>query len=182
MTLPAFIFDTSPLITLAGALHDGQHLIEHILPFIQLLIVETVAQEATANLKYPDAQVVQTLLNARRIGQIPVPNTPVDSFIDRYPKLGSEKGKGERDTIRLGIATPGSRVVIDDQQAFFVAARFDLRPITLLDLIVELTRSHKLDKPTALNLVNAIAGRYAAVSIEHTFYKLNEVKNDSDHH
>lgn len=182
MTLPTFIFDTSPLITLAGALVDGQNLIEHLLPFIRVLVVETVAQEATANLKYPDALVVQMLLNTNRIVKLPVPQTPVDRFIDRYPKLGVGKGKGERDTIRLGIMTPGSRVVIDDQQAFFVAARFDLHPITLLDLIVELTRSHNLYKPTTLKLVNAISGRYAAVSVEHTIYKLNEVTDDSDHH
>ena len=182
MPLPTFIFDTSPLITLAGAHVDGLNLIEQLLPFIQIIIVETVAQEATANLKYPDAMVVQTLLTTNRIVQLPVPQTPVDGFIDSYPKLGVGKGKGERDTIRLGTVTLGSRVVIDDQQAFFVAARFDLYPITLLDLIVELTHSGKLNKPTALNFVNAISVRYASVSIHHTVYKLNEVIDDSNHH
>jgi hypothetical protein len=105
-----------------------------------------------------------------------------DHASDSYPKLGVGKGKGERDTIRLGTVTPGSRMVIDDQQAFFVAARFDSSPITLLDLIVELTRSRKISKTTALKFVNAISGRYAAVSVVHTIYKLSEVTDDPNHH
>lgn len=180
MSIPAFIFDTSPLITLAGTTVDGKPAIEHILPFIHLLVVETVAQEATANPSYPDARVVQDLLKAGRIAQLPVPVTPVDTFINAYPKLGTDKGKGERDTIRLGIVTPGARVIIDDQQAFFAAARFELNPLTLLDLIVELTRSRKLSKEIALRITKATSGRYAPVSIEHTVYKVNEVSDDPD--
>ena len=181
MSLPAFILDTSPLITLAGTLVDGKPAIEYLLPLIRLLVVETVAQEATTNLTYPDARVVQTLLNAGRITHLPVPITPVDTFINAYPKLGTAKGKGERDTIRLGIVTPDARVIMDDQQAFFAAARFELHPLTLLDLIVELTRSRKLSKDIALKITKATSGRYASVSIEHTVYKVNEVSDDPDH-
>jgi hypothetical protein len=182
MSLPAFIFDTSPLITLAGTTVDGKPAVEYILPLIRLLVVETVAQEAAANPTYPDGRVVQALLDARRIAQLPVPVTPVDRFINAYPKLGTDKGKGERDTIRLGVVTPSARVIMDDQQAFFAAARFELNPLTLLDLIVELTRSRQLSKEMALKITKATSGRYAPVSIEHTVYKVNEVPDDPDHH
>jgi len=44
---------------------------------------------------------------------------------------------GERDTIRLGITMPEFRIVIDDQtRVFFVAARFEMRPIILLENLV----------------------------------------------
>lgn len=181
-TRPAFIFDTSPLVTLAGATVERQACIEELLPLIQILVVETVAQEATVNLTYPDARLVKHLLDNGQIQQNPVPTTPVDHFIQAYPKLGVGRGQGERDTIRLGIVTPDSRVVMDDQQAFFVAARFDLHPLTLLDLIVELTRTHTLNQQRALQIVPALTGRYAPVSIQHTLYKLNEVSDDSNSH
>lgn len=182
MTTPTFIFDTSPLITLAGTTVDGKAAIEHLLPFIHLLVVETVAQEATANPAYADARLVQTLLDTGRISRLPVPMTMVDDLINAYPKLGTAKGKGERDTIRLAVATPDARVILDDQQAFFVAARFELNPLTLLDLIVELTRSRKLSKELALKITKATSGRYASVSIQHTIRKVNEVSDDPDHH
>jgi hypothetical protein len=181
MNSPAFIFDTSPLITLAGIIVDGKAAINHILPLIHILIVETVAQEATANPTYTDARIIQTLLDAKQISRVPVPTTPLDDLISAYPKLGTDKGKGERDTIRLGIVTRDVRVIIDDQQAFFVAARFELNPLTLFDLIVELTRSRKLTKELALKITTATSGRYAPIAIEHTVYKLREVSDDPDH-
>ncbi len=124
---------------------------------------------------------VQSLLDNGSIQRLPVPTTPVDSLIDAYPKLGVGKGRGERDSIRLGVKHPETRIIIDDQQAFFVAARFDLRPLTLLDLIVELVRSTHLNKATAFQIIQAVAGRYAAVSIQHTLFKLNEVDSDPNY-
>jgi hypothetical protein len=171
-----YIFDTSPLITLAGANLDDMTALEHFLSLIDITIVETVAQEATANLIYPDALIVKKLLDTRQILPIPVPITPVDHLINAYPKLGTGKGKGERDTIRLGITTPGWRVIMDDQQAYFVAARFELTPLTLLDLIVDLTRTQMLNKPLSFKIVQAVSRRYTSVAIQHTMYKLNEVQ------
>lgn len=147
-----------------------------ILPLIDVIVVETVAQEATANLTYADAQTIQSLLETHQITREPVPITPMDDLIQAYPRLGLSKGKGERDTIRLGVTRPDTQVIIDDQQAFFVAARFELHPLTLLDLLVNLTRARALDKDIATGITQAMAGRYAPISIQHTLYKLNEVR------
>lgn len=155
--------------------------IEHLLSVINIIVVETVAQEATANLVYPDAVLLKALLDKGRITRLPVPTTPVDEIINSYPKLGIGKGRGERDTIRLGVVTPGARVIIDDQQAFFVGARFELRPLTLLDLLVELARLPLLSKTLALKIAHATSGRYASVSIKHTLYKLGQVRDDTNH-
>src|SRR5687768_9342852 len=122
MSLPAYIFDTSPLITLAWAKVEKRLAVEYLLPIIRIMVVETVAQEATVNPIYPDAIAVQSLLDAGSIKRLPVPITPMDNLIDAYPKLGVGKGRGERDSIRLGVKHPDARIIIDDQQAFFVAA------------------------------------------------------------
>jgi hypothetical protein len=175
-----YIFDTSPLVTLAGRRAEAQVVIEHLLPLIHPVVVETVALEATANLNYPDAVLLKNLLESGQIARLPVPTTPVDYLIDAYPRLGTGKGKGERDTIRLGLTIPGAKVVIDDQQAFFVAARFELTPITLLDLVTDLARARLLPRTLALKIAQAMVGRYAPVSIQHTVYKLNGVADDSD--
>lgn len=174
MTAPTCILDTSPLITLAGPPLQGQPIIDWLLPLIDLVVVETVALEATVNLTYADGQRIQALLDAGQIRREPVPPTPVDDLIQAYPRLGLNKGKGERDTIRLGIMRPEAQVVIDDQQAFFVAARFELCPLTLLDLLVNLVRSEALDKSLAVEMTLAMAGRYAPISIQHTLYKFRE--------
>ena len=183
-TKPSFIFDTSPLITLATPKIEKQVAIDYILPLIVLAVVETVAQESTANPTYSDAAVIQSRLDSGHIARIPVPVTSVDHLINGYTNIGTTKGKGERDTIRLGITLPSARIVLDDQGAFFIAARFDLKPIMMLDVLVDLTRSRYLDKLTALKIVNAVSqtGRYATASIQHTIYKLNEVLDDSDNY
>jgi hypothetical protein len=62
MALPVFIFDTSPLITLAGVYVDGLVAVENVLAVIRLLAVETVAQEAAVNPHYPDAVIIQDFL------------------------------------------------------------------------------------------------------------------------
>ena len=176
----ALIFDTSPLITLATAKVGGKPIIDYILPLVEMIVVETVAHEATTNLRHPNARVIKSVLEKGNLRRVAVPTTSVDSLIDGYPKLGTDKGKGERDTIRLGLAMR-TRVVIDDQQAFFVASRFELNPVTLQDLLVDLTRSRKLPKLLAIRLVSAMTGRYVPISIQHTLYKLNEVSDDPDH-
>ncbi len=172
-----FIFDSSPLITLATPKVERKPIIEYIYPLLEIVVVETVAQETISNLRHPNAILIKTLLDKGQITRLPVLTTAVDTFIDSYPKLGVDRGKGERDTIRLGVATK-TQVIIDDQQAFFVAARFELNPITLQDLLVELTRSRLLPKSLALRLVAAMTGRYVDISIRHTLYKLNEVSDD----
>jgi len=178
-----FIFDTGPLLTLAVSSVDKTAAIDYLLAHIDVIVVETVAQEATMNPTYRDAVVIQQRLNTGKISRLPIPKTSVDHFLDAYTNIGGkrnpgkgERGKGERDTIRLGISL-GARVVIDDQAAFFLAARFDLNPIMLLDVIVELTRFRNISKRSALDLIAGISpsGRYSLAAIDHTVYKIGEV-------
>jgi predicted nucleic acid-binding protein len=143
---------------------------EAILGIADVTIVETVAIEATANPAYPDSTVIQAFLKAERIFRVPTPKTPVDAIIDSYVKLG----KGERDTLRLGIATPGARIVLDDHLAFVIATRFGVEPILLLDLLVLLVREDGLDKRTADAIIDQIAGRYSTPFVQHTKWKLSE--------
>lgn len=171
---PVYIFDTSPLVTACGVLSNGDIIIRELLQHIEIIVVDTVANEATINLRYADARLIKELLDQMAIQRLPVPMTRVDHLIDAYPKLGVGKGQGERDTIKLGIVHSDERVVIDDQQAYFVAARFDLSPITLLDLIVELVRDQKLQAKRAIQLVTPLERRYTAIAIQHTLYKINE--------
>lgn len=176
-----YLLDASPLVTLATPVVDGKVIVEYILPLISIAVAETVAQEATINLAHRNAVVIKRLIDDEQIEVLPVPATSVDYLIDAYPKLGLDKGSGERDTIRLGIVTPNRRVIVDDQAAFFAAARFELNPITLQDLLVNLARLHRLEKSLAIKIVRALTGRYAAVSIQHTLHKLNEVRDDPTH-
>ncbi len=175
---PTFLFDTSPLLTLATPIIDKQPAIEHILPYIQIVLVETVANEATINPRYRDAMVIQALLDAGTIVSHPAPTTSADQFIDAY-NLGTTKGRGERDTIRLAL-TISARPIIDDQGAFFIAARFETQPIMLLDVIVELTRSSNLTTPSAHKMINGIAqtGRYTPAAIQHTFLDVTQLRRE----
>ena len=176
----ALLFDTSPLITLATARIDGRPIIERLLPLIPTLtIVKTVADEATSNLAYADARVIKALLDSERLIPKPVPVTPVDILINAYTKIQS----GERDTMRLGLSMPGARVVVDDLQAFFIAARFDLNPIGLLDTLVSLRERQLLTKEFALSVVDSIerTSRFTSASLQHTVYKINQVGNDTNH-
>lgn len=175
-----FLFDTSPLLTLSTPIIEKRPAIEYLLPYIYIGIVRTVATEATIKPQYKDAAVVKTLMDMGEIATYSVPTTPVDYLIDAY-NLSPNKGQGERDTIRLALAMK-TRPIIDDQVAFFVAARFEVQPVMLLDVIVELTRSGDLSKQLAHKLVAGIAqtGRYTPTSVQHTIYKLGEVVDDSD--
>ncbi len=162
------ILDTSPLITLCSFEVAGKLAIEHVLSVADVVVVETVAAEGTANPAYPDAAAIRMLLDAKRVAQLDIPATPFDAIIDAYDKLG----QGERDTIRLGISMPDTQIVLDDYLAFVIAARFGLKPVLLLDLLVLLVKGHTLDKQVADEMVNKIAGRYSAPFVEHTRYKL----------
>ncbi|MBL1137128.1 MAG: hypothetical protein D8M56_17625 [Chloroflexi bacterium] len=159
--------DTSPLITLCKFKVRGQLIVDYLLPIFDLQVVETVAQEATANPAYTDAKVVQQLLNGKQLTQLPVPTTSIDAIINGYTRLGL----GEQDTIRLGI-TNSANIVLDDYLAFVVGTRFDLRPLLLLDLLVLAAREYNLDKAIALEIVDAIQVRYSSPFVEHTRHKL----------
>lgn len=168
-----FIFDSSPLITLASfPIHKPA--IETALSLTDIMIVETVATETTKRLNYRDAVVIKTLINESKINILPIPPTELDELIDAY-----KIGKGERDTIRLGLKNPEMRLVMDDEAAFIVATRFKLSPTTLPDLLVEWVEKKLLEKAIALKIVNAFASRYSGAVINHTRHKLNEIEEDS---
>ena len=91
----------------------------------------------------------------------------MDSFIDAY-KIDS----GERDTIRLATIRLDVQVVFDDAVAFVTATHFGLRPIILLDLLVEWVKTGLLDKDTTLRIVAAVATRYSEAFVNHSKYKI----------
>jgi hypothetical protein len=168
---PQFILDTSPLITLCSFKVAHRLVIEHILPIVDFVIVETVAFEGTSNPAYTDSATILSFLNAGLISSIPKPITALDPIIDNYIKLG----QGERDTIRLAISKPGVIAVLDDYLAFVVATRFEIKTILLLDLLVLLVKDWGLNDKVALEIVNQIAPRYSAPFVQHTKEKLSKV-------
>jgi hypothetical protein len=160
--------DTSPLITLCSFRVQGKLAVEYILPLVDMMVVETVALEATANLAYPDAISAKNLLDSGRLPKIPIPSVAVDTILDEYGRLG----QGERDTIRLGLDMPDVKIILDDHLAFVVGCRFGLAPILLLDLVVLLANEGNLEKQMAVDIVNAVSDRYSKPFIKHTLYKL----------
>ena len=162
------LLDTSPLITLCGFAVNGKTIIDYILPHCELVVVDSVAREATANPTYQDAVLISHLLQARQIRKLPCPTPPETAVIDGYSKLG----QGERDTIKLTTMMSFAHVIFDDYLAFVVASRFGLKPMLLLDFIVKLTQENHMDKSLGLAIVNQIASRYSVPFVEHTRYKL----------
>jgi len=71
--------DTSPLITLCSFRVQGKLAVEYLLPLADMMVVETVALEATANLAYPDAVSAKNLLDSGRLPKIPTPSVEVDN-------------------------------------------------------------------------------------------------------
>lgn len=162
------IFDTSPLITLCAFSIQERPILEYVLPFLRLRVVDTVARESTANPVYPDAAVIADFLQSGHIERVPTPQTIDDALIDAYTRLG----QGERDTIRLGLTLPENDIVLDDHLAFVVATRFGLRPMLLLDLLTLLVRENGLSKALAQDIVRQTASRYSSPFVEHTQQKL----------
>lgn len=170
----AVLWDTSPLVTLCSFKIGNKPIIEHILPlFYQtFVVVQTVATELTANPTHADSAVANRLLSARVIKTIPIPSPPISSVIDQYTKLG----QGKRDTIRLGIMMPRAEIIFDDYLALVVAGRFGLKPILLLDFVVSLAEKGIMSSEFAQEIVQTIRPRYSSPFVEHTLYKLKEIK------
>ncbi len=166
-TKPLLILDSSPLITLA-LFPVHQPAIETILMIADVIVVETVAAETTAFLKYRDAVVIKSLLDAQKIKRYEPPVTKYDDLIGSYNKVD----EGERDTIRLALTMADARLVLDDVAGFVAATHFDLNPVMLPDLLVSLARSGVLDKSVALRIISAVASRYSEALVNHTKFKL----------
>lgn len=148
-----------------------QPALETILAFADVVVVETVAVETTAFLKYRDAVVIKSLLDAQKIKRHELPVTKYDDLIGAYNKVD----EGERDTIRLALTMPDARLILDDAAGFVVATHFDLNPIMLLDLLVLWVRSGVLEKSVAQKIVALVASRYSEAFVNHTRFKLGEL-------
>jgi hypothetical protein len=97
------LFDTSPLITLATFKVEDRPVIETVSTAVDMYVVQTVADEGTANPKHIDAQVISRMFNGQNITPMSVPVSSMETVIDGYTKLG----KGERDTIKAALySTP----------------------------------------------------------------------------
>lgn len=165
------IFDTSPIITLATLSTAQQNSLERLLPNLEIVLVDTVAQEATANLKYSDAKEIKRLLDLGYLKTVANPQTSQDVLIDGYHKLG----QGERDSIRLALTLPNIPLVLDDYLAFVIATRFGLHQTLLLDFIILLTQQKQLSKLDADNLVTQSTTRYSQPFVSHTLEKLKTI-------
>ena len=114
------------------------------------------------------ARHIQELIQNQKISVEATPQTAQDEWIDRYQKLGI----GERDAIRLALTYSESRLVLDDYLACVIAGRFGIRPIILLDLLIELSIAGQISVQYAQRLVQGIAGRYSSAFVEHTLHQL----------
>ncbi|MBI5671341.1 MAG: hypothetical protein HZC41_25385 [Chloroflexi bacterium] len=167
---PLLLLDSSPLITLA-LFPVHQPALETILTFADVVVVETVAVETTTFLKYRDAVVIKSLLDAQQIKRYETPATKYDDLIRAYNKVD----EGERDTIRLALTMPDARLVLDDVAGFMAATHFDLNPIMLPDMLVALVRAGNLDKSVALRIISSVATRYSEAIVNTTKFKLGEL-------
>jgi hypothetical protein len=145
---------------------EGRACIDFVLEHVNVGIVQTVADESTVNLSYPDARMVHQLIQSQRLTILPVQSNPQDTIIDAYTKLG----RGERDTLRVALANQQAAIV--DYLAFVVIHRFGIRTSLLLDLIVYLTQHHRLSAEIATTMVQSIASRYSVPFVNHTLEKL----------
>ncbi|MBZ0276221.1 MAG: hypothetical protein K8I60_08760 [Anaerolineae bacterium] len=167
------LLDTSPLISFCAFEVRERPIIEYILPHSDIVVVDTVAKEATANPQHRDSALITKLLRSRTIKTFPTPTPPLGEVIDLYTKLG----QGERDTLRSATMMPFARLILDDYLAFVIAARFGLQPILLLDFVVLLIQQGKLDLELGHQIVNRVAPRYSLAFIEHTRHKLREIES-----
>lgn len=76
------ILDTSPIITFAVVTLAQPTPLETLLPKVKVHLVSSVAAEATANLKHPDAREVQRLLSTQYLRNISTPTTQYDRQTD----------------------------------------------------------------------------------------------------
>ena len=102
------LIDTGPLITLSAFSVNNKTLIDYIVPHCEIVVVDSVASEATVNPTYKDSILIDELLKLRQIKRIPCPTPSENILIDGYTKLG----QGERDTIKLAIMMPFARVIL----------------------------------------------------------------------
>jgi hypothetical protein len=162
------LLDTSPLVTLCVFKAANLPLIETVLLHASLTITEAVYDEVTYHYLKSDARIAGSLVRQGKIEVVPAPAAPL---IRNFYRL-HETDCG---VIRLGLVHADMTTIIDDKEAFLVSTRYGLRPLLLLDLIVELAHNHNLAVSNAASLVQAVSSRYSPAYIAHTFDKLNEI-------
>ncbi len=169
---PALLLDTSPLITLCAFQAQGLPLALTMLRYADLYITEQIAAEALAEPPHADIQVIKPLLETRQIAAFRAPAEP--AILEVYTKLS----QADRSVIRLALASPTLQLVIDEREGYVVATRCGLKPLFLLDALVELARHHGLDVRLAKLMVQSVQKRYSAGFVAHTLAKLDEVNHE----
>lgn len=159
------IIDSSSLITACKFHVDGLPVIGHLLTVCQITIVPAVRDEvALAGSVFADAAVAKNLMDTGRV-QVNTPTVLQSSVLDYY-RLGT----GEKQSILLAKEQTDdlSRLVVDDRLAFIVCSRVGLRPLLLLDLMVELVGKGHLSQQLADKMANSVTSRYAPGFVFHT--------------
>src|SRR5258708_8227187 len=159
------LLDASPLITLCVYRVARQPLIQGLLTYLDITVIDRVAAEVVGDRTTPDAHVARRLIRDGVIQVVPVPTlADVEDFYNSDP--------ADFGTITLAIQRPALLPIFDDKAAFITAVHYDLRPVFLLDLIVLLVKRHGLPAQTALNMVESAAKRFPEGHVAHTMARL----------
>lgn len=170
------IFDANALITVCKFTIDQEVLIDLLLRSCRIWLPQSVAEEATRDLRHLDAQVAAQRVAAGLLA-IEFPTEPALSFLDEY-----HLGKGEKEAIRLYLSKKGQMdfLITDDKLAYLVCNRMGIPTRLLPDLIIELVRQRSLTKAQAEKIIGATCPRYSAGIVAHSRARLEEVPNDAE--
>ncbi len=164
---PSFLLDTGPLSVLCGFPLRGTPYLHTVLDYAMIVLPTGVVAEVRAS----PGKIARTVLPLMKQGLIQALSAPRDPAI-LDTSYGEDLGVGERDVIKIALAT-GLPVVIDDRDAFIVACRFGLHPVGFQDWIVRLAKEYGLPKATAVEIVKATARQYPAMFLAHTLEMLS---------
>jgi hypothetical protein len=165
------ILDAGPFITTCKFVVEGVLFIDYMLDRCSISITDSVHEEVViAGDRYPDASAARQRIERKRINVLSPPAVPnLETLLAPYGL-----GRGERDSILLTEHPElgGATLVIDDHLAYLVSDRLGRQKRFLLDVIVDLVTARQLSVALAVNMVEAIRGRYPFAFVEHTMLLL----------
>jgi predicted nucleic acid-binding protein len=170
------IFDANALITACKFSLEGEVLIDLLRKHCQIRIPQSVAEEATRNPQYPDAQIAAARV-ANGSLHVEAPTTSAPSFLKAY-----HLGQGEVDAICLYLSRPDEvdLLITDDLRTYLVCSRMGITVRILPDLIVELARNSRLTKPQATRIIEVTRSRYSDGIVAHSRALLEEVEDGEE--
>lgn len=172
------VVDANALITACKFAVDQDLVIDCLSQACSIHIPESVANEATQNLRHPDARVADQRVKDGAI-QVESPQASAPAFLDAY-----RLGRGEVDAIRLFLSNAASyeyeAVVTDDLRAYLVCSRMGFPVRILPDLVLDLLRQGRLTKRHATGIIEATSSRYSEGVMAHSRAQLEEVSADDD--